>query len=472
MKNEIKMKIVLVDDEKMILDGIQRSLPDYDIMTYDEPKAVLKYLKDTPCDILIVDQKMPDMTGLELLIEAKKIQGYRIGILLSAFVDKDLLEQMINRDLVSHVIDKPATHEKIRSFIEKSIHSIHENEKETERINSEIQYYKNIVLSHINSLGDVNIITQDNNMVDLIKLLDHYADSKANVLITGESGTGKELFAQWIHYKSRRKGKPFIKVNCSAIPDALFESELFGHEKGAFTGAYKAKSGKFELANEGTLFLDEIGDLPLAQQAKLLRILEDKELTRIGGGEPVKIDVRVICATNKDLEKMIKEEKFREDLYFRLNVLKVHIPSLRERNGDILLLSAYYLNKISNDEGGPEKYLDEEASNYIKTLSFQGNIRELKNFIHRLYLSSRNSVITIQDIKSIDTRDGNNRGLDGLLDSTASLTDFRNQAEISFLKHQLELSGNNVGETAKRLGMTSSNLHRRLKALRITVKEN
>jgi two-component system nitrogen regulation response regulator NtrX len=168
---------------------------------------------------------------------------------------------------------------------------------------------------------------------------------------------------------------------------------------------------------------------------------------------------------------MIKEEKFREDLYFRLNVLKVHIPSLRERNGDILLLSAYYLNKISNDEGGPEKYLDEDASNYLKTLEFPGNIRELKNFIHRLYLSSRNSVITVQDIKNIDSRNSDNKGLDGLLDNSVSLADFRNQAEINFLKRQLELCGNNVGDTAKRLGMTSSNLHRRLKALRITVKE-
>jgi two-component system nitrogen regulation response regulator NtrX len=339
-------------------------------------------------------------------------------------------------------------------------------------LTQELSKYQNVFSNAIHSLKDIRIITQNQKMKELIKKAETFANSKAAVLITGESGTGKELFAQWIHYKSNRKDKAFVKINCSAIPENLFESELFGYEKGAFTGAFKSKAGKFEQSSGGTLFLDEIGDLPLSQQAKLLRILEDKELARIGGSETIKLDVRIICATNRDLSQMSTKGAFRNDLFYRLNVLKLHMPSLSERKEDISLLSFYFLNLISNDEGGPEKYLDESASLYLEQLKFPGNIRELKNFTYRLYFHSKEKVITRKDIEGLTTDQKTDQTASGPFDKTVFFSDFKNEMEALYLKRQLEIFDYNITQTAKALGMPSSNLCRKLKALNIRVSKN
>jgi transcriptional regulator with GAF, ATPase, and Fis domain/serine/threonine protein kinase len=365
-----------------------------------------------------------------------------------------------------------------------------ELKKEGERIKEENRKLKNLVRlssTHIRSFGDIAIVTQDPAMVDLIDEADRFAQTTANVLITGESGVGKEIFAHLIHMNSNRKAKPFVKVNCAAIPDSLFESEFFGYEKGAFTGAVKTKRGKFELADGGTIFLDEVGEFPLAQQAKLLRILEDSEITRVGGGAPVKVDVKVITATNKDLGKRVKDGRFREDLYFRLNVLHMHVPSLMDRRDDIPILASYFLSQIANLEGGREKYFDDTALLFLKELHLPGNVRELKNLIHRAYLSTEKDVITREDIEDCRLREvgetrerpeprpsfperGEREGdAEPLFEKSIPFKKFKEMFETRYLMLQLKKHHYNVSRTAKSLDLQPSALFRKLKSLDIKV---
>ena len=239
--------------------------------------------------------------------------------------------------------------------------------------------------------------THNPKMQEIYKLAKKVSSSSSTVLILGESGTGKEVLAKYIHFCSKREG-PFIAINCAAIPEDLLEAELFGYEKGAFTGAVKSKPGKFELAHKGTLFLDEIGDLSLKLQAKLLRVLQEKQVERLGGNNPIKVEVRIIAATNKDLEKEVKEGRFREDLFFRLNVIPIKLPPLRERKEDIPLLAQFFLKKICQREGIEEKRLSPEALKILTEYSWPGNIRELENFIERLVILTEGEVIEVEDL--------------------------------------------------------------------------
>jgi transcriptional regulator with GAF, ATPase, and Fis domain/tRNA A-37 threonylcarbamoyl transferase component Bud32 len=368
-----------------------------------------------------------------------------------------------------------------------------ELEKEGERIKEENRRLKKLArpsVTHIRAVGPIHIVTQDPKVMDLIDEADRLARSTANVLISGESGVGKEIFAHLIHLGTGKKDRPFVKVNCAAIPDTLFESEFFGYEKGAFTGALKTKKGKFELAHGGTLFLDEVGDFPMAQQAKLLRTLEEGEITRVGGHFPIKVDVKVICATNKDLAKRVKEGTFREDLYFRLNVLPMHIPPLRERIDDIPTLASYFLSQVANIEGGREKYFDDAALLYLKALDLPGNVRELKNLVHRVYLSTEEDVVTKEDIHdclSADAGDISPRSTplgrsaetrpfvetdERLFEESIPFRKFKNMFERRYLTSQLRKHDFNVSQTAKSLELQPSALFRKLKSLHIKVNKS
>lgn len=381
--------------------------------------------------------------------------------------DAELLEAFMAQSAVC--IENARAYEKIRLLNE-------ELAQEGERIKEENVQLKKLARfhsTHIKSFGEVSLVTQDSAILELLETAERYAQASANVLITGASGVGKEIFAHLIHRNSDRKNEPFIKVNCSAIPESLFESEFFGYEKGAFTGALKTKKGKFELADRGTLFLDEVADFPLSQQGKLLRILEDSEIMRLGGDRPVKVDVKVICATNKDLTARVKEEAFRQDLYFRLNVLHLHIPALRERQQDIPVLAAYFLSQVANREGGREKYFDDEALLYLQSLDFPGNVRELRNLVHRAYLCATGDVISQTDVEQLRLEQKasptGQENLESLFDKTIPLKELKELFETRYLTAQLRKHHFNVSQTARSLDVQPSALFRKLKSLSIKV---
>ncbi len=278
------------------------------------------------------------------------------------------------------------------------------------------------------------------------------------MLITGESGTGKELVARLIHELSPRNTQPFVEVNCAAIPQELIESELFGHEKGSFTGAYERKKGKFELADRGTLFLDEIGDMSLLTQAKVLRVLETQEFQRVGGSKNIKVDVRIIAATNKNLPEEVKKGNFREDLYFRLNVIPIHIPPLRERKEDIPLLVEHFLKTISAEYGRPKKEIKEEALQILMEHDWPGNVRELKNAVERLIIMTPSQVITARDLSIYQ------KGSTKDYFSFKTLREAREAFEKDFIIRKLKENNWNISKTAEVLNIERSNLYRKLKS--------
>jgi two-component system nitrogen regulation response regulator NtrX len=302
----------------------------------------------------------------------------------------------------------------------------------------------------------------------VIDKIERVAKSPARVLITGENGTGKELDARAIHRQSQRADGPFVEVNCAAIPSELIESELFGHMKGSFTGAVQDRAGKFEQADGGTLFLDEVGDMSLAAQAKVLRVLQDGVVTRIGGSKPIQVDVRVLAATNKRIDEEIAEGRFREDLYYRLNVVPIHVPPLRERREDIPLLVVHFLNQLTEREGVAPRTIANEAIERLQQLDWPGNVRELRNTIERLLILAAGPRITADDVaRLVGQRDPEQAGLGSLLECT-TFEEFKHAAERAFLLAKLRAFDWNVSETARALDMPRSNLYKKIERYRLT----
>ncbi|PMP68192.1 MAG: RNA polymerase subunit sigma-54 [Thermodesulfobacterium geofontis] len=318
--------------------------------------------------------------------------------------------------------------------------------------------------------------THNPQMKKIYELAKKVAPSSSTVLILGESGTGKEVLAKYIHFCSKRKG-PFVPINCAAIPEELLEAELFGYEKGAFTGAIKSKPGKFELANEGTIFLDEIGDLSPKLQAKLLRVIQEKQVERLGSERAIKIEVRILAATNKDLEKEVKERRFREDLFFRLNVIPIKLPPLRERKEDIPLLAKFFLKRICEREGIEEKTFTPEALEKLINYPWPGNIRELENLIERLVILSENNIIGVEDLSlpSLDSKFPvreslvkekdilNKYALPDISEEGIELNKILREIEIYYLKRALEIARGTKTKAAKLLGLNRTTFIEKLK---------
>ena len=315
---------------------------------------------------------------------------------------------------------------------------------------------------------DKNAITGNSEPIQTLKMtLAKVAPSDSWVLIKGENGTGKELVARNIHHMSQRATKQLIAVNCAAIPEELIESELFGHEKGAFTGANSKKVGKFQLADKGTLFLDEIADMSLKTQAKILRVLQEKQFQRVGGSRTLEVDVRVIAATNKNLEEEIQRGTFREDLYYRLNVVPIEVPCLRDRTADIPTLVDVFLEEASHQSKEPKRSMSPEAVKLLQQYSWPGNVRELKNLIERLVIMSTDQLIEVKDLPkpyNPDTKSGSSEGIDSLL-AVPELKTAKQQFEHHFIQRKLEENENNITRTAKSIGVERSYLHRRIKKL-------
>ncbi len=387
MLNKYK-KILLVDDDENLnkVISFQLNQMGFDVTTATDGTSASNLFKHGSFDIVITDLQLPGMTGMELLTSIRRLDKNVIILIITAFgtVENAIEASQLGAD---DYITKPFGKETLRFVIEKTI-QLRKLQAENVQLRSEL-YQKY-------DFG--NLIGKSSVMEDVLKLTSKVAESDATVLIEGESGTGKELIARAIHYNSSRKEKSFITVNCPSIPENLIESELFGHVKGAFTGALKDRKGKFQLADHGTIFLDEIGDLKEDLQARLLRVLQEKEFEQVGDSNPIKVDVRVVAATNKNLELLVQDGKFREDLYYRLNVVTIILPPLRERKDDIPFLVDHFLIKHGKDKNYT---ITDEALNIIMQYDWPGNVRELENTIERAVVISRELVITPELLQPI-----------------------------------------------------------------------
>ncbi|MCK4795776.1 MAG: sigma-54-dependent Fis family transcriptional regulator [Spirochaetes bacterium] len=379
------MKILIVDDEKNIRNSLAKYLQLEKIQTATASNGLSakKLLEEEVFDAAVIDLKMPNINGLELLKWIQE-QGPLIPvIMISAYGEINDAVDAMKHGAKDYIV-KPFNPEELLLRLERVI-----NEK---KINDQIKTGKQILTSDDYFIGNTKEIIKIKNIISKV------ANTSSTILITGESGTGKEVVAKSIHKFSERAKNPFVSINIGAIPDTLLESELFGHEKGAFTGAVEKKIGLFELASSGTLFLDEIGDMPLLLQVKLLRVLQEKKIQRLGGTQSIPIDVRIIAATNKNIEQIVKEKIFREDLYFRLNVIRINLPPLRERTDDIPTLVGFFIEKLNKSIPKRIKNLSNETINILKNYDFPGNIRELENILERAFILTEEEIITPKDL--------------------------------------------------------------------------
>ncbi|MDD4210115.1 MAG: sigma-54 dependent transcriptional regulator [Bacteroidales bacterium] len=381
-------KILIVDDEEAIRLALHDILEyeNYSLVEADSAAKALLILEKEKFDTIISDIKMPNMDGLELLSKIQEICDTPV-IMITGHGDIDTAIEAIKRGAYDF-IPKPLDLNRLLVSVR--------NAQDKQNLITETKKLKKKITKQYDIIGESPAIIHLKNMIEKV------AASNARVLITGENGTGKELVAHWLHEKSERSAQAFIEVNCAAIPSELIESELFGHEKGSFTSAIKQRKGNFELADNGTLFLDEIGDMSLSAQAKVLRALQENKITRVGGEKDIQVNVRVIAATNKNLQAEIENKTFREDLYHRINVINLHVPPLRERLDDIPLLSEHFAEQISESQGLPFRSFTDEAYKELKKLPWRGNIRELHNMIERLLILCDNA-ITGSDIKKYAT---------------------------------------------------------------------
>ena len=377
--------ILVVDDEKSIRDTLIEILEfeDYTVGQASDGEAGLAYLKQHQVDLVLCDVKMPKMDGIQLLESANSDGISAPFIMITA---QGTIETAVDatKKGAFDFIEKPPDLNRLLITIKNALDKSH--------LIQETKVLKKKINGTIEMIGDSPEINGVKSVIEKV------APTQARVLITGENGTGKELVAKWLHEKSDRSYKRLIEVNCAAIPSELIESELFGHEKGAFTSANKQRIGKFEQAHQGTLFLDEIGDMSLAAQAKVLRALQENQITRVGGEKLIKVDVRIIAATNKDLKKEIAAGNFREDLYHRLSVILIEVPPLRERSQDIVILTDYFLEEICRSYGVPLKPIKFDARNLLTNYMWPGNIRELRNVVERLIILCEKE-ISAKDIK-------------------------------------------------------------------------
>lgn len=365
--------VMVVDDEKSIRVTLKMLLEDagYRAITVESGEEALKWMDETVVDILVTDLRMPGMSGLELMEQAKAKDSSLEVIFISAYSDVESAVQAMKKGAYDYV-PKSFRNDEFLVVVEKAL--------EKKRLLTEYSLARK-QLENRYTLGEY--LFRDPKMQAILHALEKIARTNATVLITGESGTGKEVLAKLIHSSSTRKDKKFSVIDCSSIPPNLLESELFGYEKGAFTGAQNRKIGKFEAANGGTLFLDEIGELPLPMQTRFLRILQEKKIERVGGTETVELDVRIVAATNKDLEQEVKAGRFREDLYYRLNICRIAVPPLRERKEDIPLLAEYFMKKYAHEHGKALQFLGVDLLLYLMEYPFPGNVRELQNMIEQ-----------------------------------------------------------------------------------------
>ncbi|MDO8947898.1 MAG: sigma-54 dependent transcriptional regulator [Desulfocapsaceae bacterium] len=451
--------ILIVDDEPNYLVILSELLRDegYEIFTAPGGAQGLVLIQNVDLDMVITDMQMPGMDGLQLLGAIKKINSDLPVVMITAFAQVDKAVAAMQAGAFNYLA-KPFSNDELIVTINKAVQH-YSLVRENIRLRKEI----------LTRTGFAGMVGKNARMVQVYELIEKVAPTPSSVLITGESGTGKELVAKAIHVNSPRQDKAFITVNCAALAENLLESELFGHEKGAFTGAVAMRKGRFELADGGTLFLDEIGEIPLSLQSKLLRALQEKSFERVGGSKTLSVDVRIISATNKDLKEEVDQGRFREDLYYRLNVIHVLLPPLRERMDDIPILVAYFIKTVSERLAKPGLSISPDALRLLVTLPWEGNVRELENTIERAAILCNNNKIEAEDVQPESTARGPQAAwthamdLAQLIPDTVELNEVLYAVEEKMLNRALEASGFVQARAAEKLGITKSLLQYKMK---------
>lgn len=456
--------ILYIDDEKANLTIFQKAFAsEYLVKTCLSGKEALEIIKNEEFPLVIADQKMPGMTGIELCEKLIEIQPQTIRMILTAYSEPELLLDAINRGRVHDYIVKPWRKSELKPIIEKAftdyknralrLKELEEKARATDHLHKEIKEIFDFE----------SIVGASSGLGNVMETIKKAAPTDSTILILGETGTGKELLARAVHENSQRKEGPFVPIHCAALARTILESELFGHEKGAFTGADQTRIGRFETADGGTLFLDEIAEIPEDVQVKLLRVLQEKEIQRVGGNRTIKVNVRLVAATNKNLNVEVREGRFREDLYYRLNVISLTVPPLRERKEDIAPLASYFLKKFCAQTGKKLSFSD-SALTHLGQYDWPGNVRELQNIIERTVILSAGPEIESEDLKlnidemlrveNVDLKQ---------ISTTTSIKNQIQQKQIQSLADALRKANGNISEAARFLGIARSTLFDRLK---------
>lgn len=438
-----KGTILVVDDEELIRWSLEQHLMEegHEVLTAASGEEALKIVRESMPDLIFLDLQLPGIGGMEVLQKVKEINKDIIVIIITALGIVEMVVKAMKLGAYDY-INKPFNLDELSFTLHKAL--------ETGRLRHEVAALR----AESHKFKPVNIIGSDPKMKDVMSMIEKIAKSESStVLISGESGTGKELVAKSIHNKSSRAKEPYMAVNCAALPETLLESELLGHERGAFTDAKTMKKGLFELADGGTLFLDEIGDMPLGMQAKILRLLEDKTVRRLGGAKDILVDVRIISATNKDLLNAIEEGTFRSDLYYRLKVIPINLPALRERRGDIIPLTLHFIEQFNKEFNKSVKGISKVAEKFLTEYSWPGNVRELKNIVERAIILEDEDTLLVEhlplEIVAMASESPNDELKFHLPPEGVSLENL----EMGLIKQALDLCGGNQSKAAKKLDL-------------------
>jgi two-component system NtrC family response regulator len=445
--------ILVIEDETAQLQVLTGFLEKqrFDVIGSSSGAEGIEIARERNIDLVLTDYRMPDKNGLEVLREIKNINPEIMVIIMTAYGTEEIAVQAMKEGAFDY-LTKPIVLDELEITVRKALERkqlVSENLELRRQLEGRYHFHE--------------IVSGSAEMEEVINTAGRAARSKATVLLRGESGTGKELIARAIHYTSPRKNNPFVAVNCAALSENLLESELFGHEKGAFTGADRQRKGRFEQADGGTLFIDEVGDIPLSTQVKLLRVLQEREFERVGGNETIKVDVRVIAATNKDLEEMVENEQFREDLFYRLNVISIRIPPIRERRGDISPLISHFISRYAVENHKAIEGVSREAMDVLMKYDYPGNVRELENAIERAVVMARGTLITAEDLPvHIRSTSSEGESTYGSFEGE-SLPEMVESLERHLIADALAESDGNQSKAAELLGISERNLRYKLK---------
>ncbi len=446
-----KATVLIVDDEKNTREGMELALvaSNYKILSATNAQEALNVLKKESVDVMLTDLMMDGMDGLELMRRAKASNPDMAVIMLTAYGTVETAVAAMKVGAFDY-LTKPVNLDKLDILVARALNTLR-MEKENTELKKQLH----------TKYGFESIVGHSKKMQDIFRRIQQVNSSKATVLIEGESGTGKELIAKAIHFSGPKREQPFVAVHCASLAEGVLESELFGHEKGAFTGAVERKMGRFELANNGTLFLDEVSEMSPATQVKLLRVLQEREFERVGGSKTVKVDVRIITATNKDLKEQVREGRFREDLFYRLNVVTIDIPALRERMEDLPLLVDAFVKEFSLENNKIVEGVSPEVLKAFHSYSWPGNVRELRNTIETMVVLTRNRTLQLEDIPT-DLLSGQGTAPRSKQPIAMNV----HEAEKSLIERALETARNNKSKAAEILGMSRRTLHRKLKSMK------
>jgi len=454
-------QILVIDDEQNYLLLLETLLAEegYSVTTLQDPELALEYLVESDVDVVITDMKMPKVSGQYILEHVKKNYPHIPVLIMTAYGSIDGAVQAMRCGAFDYIA-KPFSNDELLLSVHKAV-KMSEAEQQNRLLRQSLQ----------DRHGTHNIIGRSHGVRQIMDLVARVAPSTSNALITGESGTGKELIAKALHYASNRKDGPFISVNCMALNPGVMESELFGHEKGSFTGAVVKKRGRFELAHTGTLFLDEIGELSFDTQVKLLRVIQEHSFERVGGSEPIQVDIRLVAATNKDLHLEVEEGRFREDLFYRLNVVNIHIPPLRERVEDIPLLAAHFLQTFSQENNKQVHGFEPEVLQALTAYHWPGNVRQLENVIERCVVLARGETITMDDLPAeLKEESTQFKSAADLLPTEINLGDTLEKIEAALIRRALARNNFIQVKAAESLGISKSLLQYKLKKYNISGK--